>query len=540
MQFIKKIIFIFLPAFLFLIVASPKLYSITWSPPVDLKFIPPTININGNQNRSGNATITWLDIPSNNYVNSIYLLGAKHWTSPKILVSAASTSKIPAMGINANGYAVSTWISNGPNPTIQSAQFVNNAWVSLGTVAGPAVVNYTANSVDVDRKGNILTTFVQDNGDTTNTLFASTHNSNGWTSPQPLFTSSLNELIEEGISPTFDNHGNAVINWATLDTVNLTMAIYASNYIKADGTFTPFTQIFSGPGDTTNIFTAVSASGNAVLTWVVDKTFLYGSVFTPSTGWSPATLLSNQLGIEGILASINDKGNAVIANDSGANDISVSTYIKGIWSTEIVFTGTPGFSLFSPAIALDQFNNTLLIWSSFDTINNVVTIESSTRNGLKRPWSAPEVVPHTTPAGLLQAPGRLIITPSGLAALAILVAQPQPFPLPALFLDIKVMLGSNLFPPESAEDFSGKVIENRFLTQTEYSHHLTWSPSPSPTVTSYNLYRNGVLIAKIPAQNRLVFNDHNRPKNGVDRYTLIAISETLSSKPIVIRVGHKR
>ncbi len=91
------------------------------------------------------------------------------------------------------------------------------------------------------------------------------------------------------------------------------------------------------------------------------------------------------------------------------------------------------------------------------------------------------------------------------------------------------------FSPPS--NFKGKIIKREFATQTEYIHRLTWDPSPDVSVVSYRLFRNGRLIATIPAQGPFAFNDHNRKKCQVDVYTLVAInSNGLESQALIVRL----
>lgn len=80
-----------------------------------------------------------------------------------------------------------------------------------------------------------------------------------------------------------------------------------------------------------------------------------------------------------------------------------------------------------------------------------------------------------------------------------------------------------LAPPLPPSSFKGRVIENKFLSQTEYIHHLSWKPSKDSSVVVYILSRNGRVIAKIPATGPFVFNDPNRKKNKKDHYKLVAV-----------------
>lgn len=94
--------------------------------------------------------------------------------------------------------------------------------------------------------------------------------------------------------------------------------------------------------------------------------------------------------------------------------------------------------------------------------------------------------------------------------------------------------------PAGPTNFKGVVIKNKFLTQTDYIHHLTWTPSSDPNIVGYSLFRNGKLIATIPATGPFEFNDHDR-KNDRDTYTLIAFdSQGFESAPVTTTVPNKK
>lgn len=83
----------------------------------------------------------------------------------------------------------------------------------------------------------------------------------------------------------------------------------------------------------------------------------------------------------------------------------------------------------------------------------------------------------------------------------------------------------------------GKVINNRFLTQTERVHRLSWSSNGDPTIVAYHLLRNGVLIAAFSPTDHLVFDDHDRSQKKPDTYRLIAFrsdGSEIKSAPIIL------
>lgn len=90
-------------------------------------------------------------------------------------------------------------------------------------------------------------------------------------------------------------------------------------------------------------------------------------------------------------------------------------------------------------------------------------------------------------------------------------------------------------PPSPPTNFKNRRCKNKFVAQTEYINRLTWTASTDPTVVRYLLFRNGRLIATLSASGPLKYNDHDRPKNKIDTYTLIAVNAMgIQSKPITI------
>lgn len=89
--------------------------------------------------------------------------------------------------------------------------------------------------------------------------------------------------------------------------------------------------------------------------------------------------------------------------------------------------------------------------------------------------------------------------------------------------------------PAAPQQLTGVQIENEFLTQIDRINHLTWKASSDPTVVSYRIFRNGTLIATIPASGPLLYNDHNRNKNKVYTYSVVSVNGSgVQSAPVSI------
>ena len=88
----------------------------------------------------------------------------------------------------------------------------------------------------------------------------------------------------------------------------------------------------------------------------------------------------------------------------------------------------------------------------------------------------------------------------------------------------------------SPATITGTVKNNKFLSQTDRIHALSWSASPGLCVIGYNVFRNGVLIAFVPSAGKLQYLDHDRG-NKTDVYSIQTVNSFgLVSTPVIITV----
>lgn len=93
----------------------------------------------------------------------------------------------------------------------------------------------------------------------------------------------------------------------------------------------------------------------------------------------------------------------------------------------------------------------------------------------------------------------------------------------------------NSLPPSN---FQGKATKNVFLSQTDYINQLSWTPNLDPGVIGYKIFRDGSLIAIIPASGPFVYDDHNRTKNEKYIYTIVSTNASGSdSQPSSITLN---
>lgn len=77
--------------------------------------------------------------------------------------------------------------------------------------------------------------------------------------------------------------------------------------------------------------------------------------------------------------------------------------------------------------------------------------------------------------------------------------------------------------PNPPQNLSGKYVKNRFGWTYEYCALLNWSPSDSPDVVAYNIYRNDVLIGSVEAT-KTQFAAHDQKKS-LATYAVTAVDD---------------
>ena len=81
-----------------------------------------------------------------------------------------------------------------------------------------------------------------------------------------------------------------------------------------------------------------------------------------------------------------------------------------------------------------------------------------------------------------------------------------------------------VIPSAPGLSFQGHRCQNKFAARTEYVNSLSWKRITDPAVMNDMIYRNGTLIATVPASGPFEFIDHDRPKHQRDIYTLVAVN----------------
>lgn len=117
--------------------------------------------------------------------------------------------------------------------------------------------------------------------------------------------------------------------------------------------------------------------------------------------------------------------------------------------------------------------------------------------------------------------------------------QTTPFDSFALSNIVSITLPENPpMPPPS--NFVGVVKKCEFLNKNMYLLRATWTPSPVPTVVSYLIFKNGELVATIPASGPYVFETFVHSKNEASQFSIVALYPgNVQSAPLNIRITNE-
>lgn len=93
---------------------------------------------------------------------------------------------------------------------------------------------------------------------------------------------------------------------------------------------------------------------------------------------------------------------------------------------------------------------------------------------------------------------------------------------------------STLLPPLN---FVGTIKKSAFLNKTEYQLTAKWSPSPSPDVAAYRIYKNGKVVEEISATSPYIFKACLKSRKDVN-YEITAVSSSgLESSSVKLKIS---
>jgi len=526
----------FLMTFLLISVHIHAAFS-SFSPPITIptagNSASPQVGVDG----SGNAVIVFIDELSGEFqVRASQLVNGVPTNPYTFPLSANATSaQAPNVAVNPSGNAIASWREQNSSFDYQNVGsfFFNGVWSApqvFSNIATEFVINYSTPGVSIDDSGNGLVVWAQSVG-ASNKIQWTQLVSQVWLPEQTIF-SSTDFLLTPALS---SNHaGKALAAW-----FNLTGSIVQAAQFNGVGwTVTSFptsniAQICGLP----QLSVSMNPSGDAVIAWMNNN--------SPNLEIQAVRLVNGLFGPQQIVsdpsqgsvlfqgAALDPAGNGfviwtIINTTLNTTSIQVARLFNGVFQSPVTIGGPYDLSttfLQSPEVVVDAQGDALATWELDDARQAFGAIYSIS-NGT---WSQPFLLSNVGQD--IQGPN--VATNSAGQATVVWNEGDNP---PNLV--VQAVIGAFNSIPFSPSNFTGTRRSNRFLTQTDYINRLQWNPSQDPTVVGYFLYRNGQLIASIPASGPFQFEDHNRKKKEIDVYSLTSVNANgvQSSPPLVITV----
>lgn len=424
------------------------------------------------------------------------------WSGPTIIGTSDGVSRV-ILQVDGTGTALGVWTNSDVTPEFFSSYFNGTTWTPgspdpFGTA--PAGVVARLGNVDMNGPATALAVY----GSNEVEVFAAFFNSGVWTAPISL------SATGDTIKGAYSENGTAVAIYYE------GTSIVARNYIG--GTWQAPVTLDAGPVQTIgNQAVKMDANGNAVALWQAGSGDLVSRTFN-GTMWLPVVTVSTI-----------DPINFSLDFDMAPNGIGVATWVDAIafayssryngtsWGPVIPLAGgVVNVNGAVPSVSLDDAGNALVVYIT--TLGTLTSADLPVGAGA---WTNFQFIstsgaPVTIPFASLSNSGfRFAGWEAGLEGFD-------------YFASVEIAV---IDPPGS---ISGTSCTKKLATGDERINIVTWTASPNSTVVSYNIRRNGVRIANVPASNPLVFFDP-RCNNLPTTYSVTAVDENgFESEPLTV------
>lgn len=398
------------------------------------------------------------------------------------------------VAMDASGYAVAVWSSGAGGGAIHGAVFNGGIW-SATTLLATSAGNEP--HVALDTAGNAYAVWYQlIAGDLRVRAAQLTFGSLVWSSATNLSIAGTDAQFPE---VTAGPAGTAVAIW------QFGAGIQATTF--SGGTWSASVANIAVDGTTPVIKS--DSSGDAVAAWASSSGIQAATL--PFGGlWSSVSTISSPGATDPDIA-VDPIGNAVAIWEVGGV-VQAATLASGssTWSSPLNLGSSSG-SGSCPRVVMDASGNAYAVWADS---SNMIDFSALALNGSS--WTAPTIL---SSPGSSNAFPDIGISPSAERAVVVWENDTNGF--------IEAAIGTNFTPsaqPLPPSNLKGTVIKNKFLTETDRIHKLTWTASPDSTVAGYHIYRDGKLIATIPAAGPFTYSDHNRSKKKSNTYIVTAFN----------------
>lgn len=493
--------------------------------------------------KNGNSVAVWIEggFVTRSYIQAATLaFGSTTWTTPVNLTPTTSGNYAynPQVAVDPQGNAVAVWeFTDTIIDVVQAATlpFGATTWIpASASLSSPDAVKAFQPQVAVDCAGNAVAVWIFKKDNTAPeviqaaTLLAGT---NTWIpASADLSSNPSGNALEPQVA--MNCHGNAVAIWRILDLSNNTSSIQASTFSFASQTWTPTSDLVPKAGIVASQpDVAIDNYGNAVAVWVYfdsinnnviqAATLPFGSI----TWIHASTDLSKPSTTQGAnrpQVAVDCKGNAVavwqltdFSNNSYVIQAASLSFGLTTWSPCVnlrsPFARDPNISPF-PKIAADLFGNDIAVWEVYDPNNQTSVVQAAILPYNSTSWGEAKtistVISNTIRFHLYPA---VSIGGNGMAVSVWDLYDAAPYNIRSATIQL---------PVPTIQQFSGRVQKNRFLTQTEYAHLLSWDKGEVPCVVCYRIYCGNQVVATLPGNATQVCL-HNCTKN-LPCYKLIA------------------
>lgn len=463
---------------------------------------------------AGNAAAVFIQYDgSNQRIQSAIRPFGSDWTTPSEFLSPpGNDAEAPQVALSLNkGNAVAVWKLN-----TNSGSIIQFASLHPGSAVWSPAISLTVPEdvgggpvVKVDSEGNALIVWSFFDGasyhiQAVKYLYATSN----WISISDLIVYAAFEF-----DLAFDRKGNAVLVWE--GRVGFKNVIQAATLSAGSYTWEQTADV--SPSNTQSSFPKIGLDkwGNAIVVWSEGVAFTHIASAKLVSGASSWISTTDPTSADRSIApdiAVDPAGNAVaiwyrIINNS-ISQVEVSTLLAGsfTWTPPVILASS--LLITDPKVVVDKYGNAVAIWSASGVLQNALL-------PFGKSWTSPVSI---TPGSIGVGGQQIAMTP---CAFAVIAYTAQVFASSEEVVQSVHSIG--LFPPSPPKNLKGKVIKNKFLTQEDLIHRLTWDASDDSCIVKYFIRRNGELIGVVPSKDPLFFDDHNRQKKIQDNYTITAV-----------------
>jgi hypothetical protein len=513
-----------------------------WEPPVVVSDPINVATIDGpvlDVNPIGNAVSVWTSRVGGLYGETIkassYTRSTNTW-SPAVTISSLALNRFggpvyneeadPVVSLNASDYAVAVWegyqnYEVGPNffdvgSIFSSSRDSNGNWGPVQTISllysTPLDIISKDASVSVNDNGLAIAVWTETDQNTLicRTMASFLPQGETWSIPVAI---SNNELArsEGGPSVAIDQNGNAVVVWRS-DLPGSAFSIYGTTYNAA-------TASWSGPvllePSSFVLFIpkcAIDAQGNALAIWTKNDSPIGGptdvrsAYFKYGTGWEPSVTISTEDFSFYNYVVLDPTGNGTAIWEANDNIFASQKPLGLPWTTPEAISDVSGNlneGFMQTPLAVNPEGDVIAIFVDNDILSTSVRLAGGS-------WLDPEPILTTNRPSSLNV---------GIASCGFAVALWSEFDDVNGVEAVQAAINGNVLQPANAE--VSKCC-NRFASQKRCFNVLTWTPNPC--FISYNIYRDGVLIATVANPGPFRYLDPLRCKKGNFTYTITGIN----------------